>query len=99
MTNDKPELPELSQAVLDDSTLQALVQDLSALTRILSVTTKGAAQTRAQAAPCSLQEAVEALRHREVRGVQVHYLWENQEWIDTLLAVPEGIRIVRTAAP
>lgn len=92
-------LAELTQAVLDHATLEALVRDLGSQTQILSLTTKQGEQRRAQSAGDSLVEAVEALKQGKLRGVQVHYLWRGQEWLDTLLRGPEGIKIVRTLAP
>jgi hypothetical protein len=96
--NDRVPLAELTQAVLDQTTLQALVADLTTLTTILGVTTKGGQQHHAKASQLSLMEAMEALQQGMLRGVQIHYLWQGQEWLDTLLRGPEGsIRIVRTA--
>lgn len=97
-TSDRP-LPELTQAVLDPATLEALVLDLCSQTQILSVSTKQGEQRHARGTELSLPEAVEALRQGELRGVQVHYRWQDQEWLDTLLRGPEGIKIVRTLAP
>ncbi|MFA5506664.1 MAG: hypothetical protein WC314_03385 [Vulcanimicrobiota bacterium] len=88
--------PELSQAVLDPPTLQALLRDLTTQTRVLSVTVKGGEQHHAQAADSSLSQAVESLLRGEIRGVQVRYLWQDREWLDTLLRCAEGIRIVRS---
>lgn len=96
---DEPEkikLAELTTAVLDPPTLQALVDDLTSLTRICSIVTKSGPTARASGDPWTLAEAVQALRRGELRGVQVNYWWDDQEWIDTLLSGSTGITLVRS---
>ena len=92
-------MPELTQGVLDEPTLQALLDDLTGLTEILEVLTKGGEFTRAQRVDEDLRQAVAALTAGRVRGVQVRYLWEGQQWLDTLLQGPEGVRLVRVNPP
>ena len=91
-------LPDLTQAYLDGETLRALVDDLNNLTQILEVITKGGEFSMAGKTSLPLGEAVEALQHGQIRGVQVRYLWQQEEWMDTLLRGPAGIRIVRMKA-
>ena len=94
--DDPVPLAELTQAVLDPATLRALVTDLTTLTTILAVTTKGAEQHHGKAAAMSVGQAVESLTRGELRGVQIHYCWQGQEWLDTC---GDGIRIVRAPVP
>lgn len=95
---EEPELAELTRSALDAETLQALLEDLTSLTDILEVTTKGAELQRADKTTLTLWQAVEALQAGELRGVQVRYHWRGEEWLDTLLRVPGGTRIVRIKA-
>jgi len=91
-------LPELTQADLDGETLGALVDDLNNLTQILEVITKGGEFSMAGKTSIPLREAVRALQRGQIRGVQVRYVWRDEEWMDTLLRGPAGVRIVRMKA-
>ena len=88
-------MPELTQGVLDEATLEALLDDLTGLTEILEVQIKGGEFSRARRVDEDLRQAVAALRGGQLRGVQVRYLWEGQQWLDTLLRNLEGVRLVR----
>ncbi len=90
-----PELAELNESVLDAATLDALVSDLQTHADVLDVLVKGAATQRTDGKPVPLTEAVEMMRAGSVRGVQVRYNWDGDEWRDTLFAVPGGVRLVR----
>lgn len=88
-------LPALQQTVLDAPTLDALFRDLAQCTQILGVIPKGAPQAYATDRGISLEAAREGLASGAFRGVQVRYRYEKQEWCDTLLATPSGVRLVR----
>lgn len=92
---EKADLPALTQSCLDESTLEALLDDLSSLTEILEVTVKGGEFDRAEKTSLALRPAVKALQAGLVRGVQIRYLWHQQQWLDTLLGGGNEIRIVR----
>lgn len=93
----EPPLPELTQSELDGETLAALVQDLTSQTEILDVLTKGGQCARADKVSLTLEEAVTALCSGAVRGVQIRYLWQGTQWLDTLINNQGTIRIVRTS--
>lgn len=95
MSDAAPKLPVLQQTVLDAATLEALFRDLAQCTQILGVIPKGAPQAYAAEKGISLDAAREGLVSGAFRGVQVRYRYENQEWCDTLLATPAGVRLVR----
>ncbi|MBA2661020.1 MAG: hypothetical protein H0U74_01900, partial [Bradymonadaceae bacterium] len=84
--------PALTQSILDEQTLAALFDDIEALGHILGVTVKGAGQARAGNEGVSLREAYDLLRERAVAGVQIRYLHDGQEWWDTLMHSPQGVR-------
>lgn len=88
-------LPELCQGVVDDQMLESFVRDLTELAEILSVIVKGGSQSHASATGLALSEAVELLRRCELRGVQVHYTWNEEAWLDTLISDGHQIRLVR----
>jgi len=88
-------LPALQQQMLDEETLNSLVQDLSALATILEVRGKGGSRSHANDEALTLGGAVGSLCEGKLRGVQVHYLYNHREWSDTLTASPAGIRLTR----
>lgn len=93
------ELPELCEGVLDPPTLQRLVADLEGLTEIQDVILKGGEFTMAERSAMSLGDAVELLWAGGTRGVQVRYGWKGECWTDTMLRLPNGVRLVRMKAP
>lgn len=95
MSDPAPKLPALQQTVLDAATLEALFRDLAQCTQILAVLPKGAPQAYAGDRAISLDAAREGLASGAFRGVQVRYRYDGQEWCDTLLATPGGVRLVR----
>ena len=94
-------LPELTQAVLDDATLDQLFVDLASLTQVLEVSAKYAERgyVAPEASRLTLADARVLLARRAVRGVQIRYRYDGTEWWDTLMLTPAGVRIVRIAAP
>lgn len=88
-------LPEMSDAVLSDDEVAALMRDLRTLTTIDEIIVK-AGPGRADDAPqLTLDDAAQMLFERTVRGVQVRYRYDDALWMDTLMPVAEGIRLVR----
>lgn len=88
-------LPALQQAALDGETFEALFRDLSQCVHLLAVLPKGTAHGHASERGISLEEAREGVLSGRLRGVQIRYLHEGQEWCDTLLNSPTGVRLVR----
>jgi hypothetical protein len=90
-------LPSLQEAVLDAATLARLVSDIQGLAVVDEVLLKGGGAAMASTQRRTLAEAVDALQQGQVMGVQVRYRYQGQAWWDTLLRVPQGIRLVRIA--
>lgn len=95
MSETLKELPQLQQVAVDDALLDALVADLSALTEILAVMPKAAAAGRVVPQNVSLGEGVQQLRDNNLRGLQIRYRYEGDEWWDTLMQTPNGIKLTR----
>jgi hypothetical protein len=89
-------LATLTTAVLDDTTLAVLFDDIATLTTVDEVQIKGAAQAYAGAA--GLDEGRRLLA-AGARGLQIRYRWNGEAWWDTLIRTPAGIRLVRCPAP
>ncbi|MBI5514055.1 MAG: hypothetical protein HY909_09830 [Deltaproteobacteria bacterium] len=92
-------LPTLEEAVLDESTLGALFTDLSALCAVHEVRLKGAPTAHSQEGAVTVDRALALLKTRAVRCAQVLYTHRGERWTDTVLALPEGWRLVRMRAP
>ena len=88
-------LPALGVGLLTDAQLGALVDDLLGVAELLDVIEKTAPGAHAEPRGVDLRAAVARLRRAEVRAVQVHYRWQGEEWRDTLLSSPDGVRLVR----
>ena len=93
-TISKRELPELHQAELGPETLEALFADLQTLTQILTVIPKA---TRGHIQPeyISLAQGRELILNGKLRGLQIRYMYDGDEWWDTLIITSNGIRITR----
>lgn len=90
-----PPLPELREGLLDAAQVELLFADLGALTQVIAILEKGGAQEHAQSGDANLAAARDRLLARQIRAVQVRYLFDGAEWTDTLLHTPAGIRAVR----
>lgn len=100
MTDSEPiAFPPLCDAVLDAATVDQLFADLAGCTEVIEVLLKGAATARAGDERPSLAAAREPFVSGQVRAVQVRYRHAGDEWIDTLMHTPRGVRLVRVRCP
>lgn len=97
MSDEELVLPPLQDAMLAESDVLALAEDLRRVADVIGHATKGGATTRAtEARSASLEADVARLLAGEVAGLQVRYRHDGKEWWDTLLALGEGrFRLVR----
>ena len=88
--------PPLYDVILDPETVAQLFFDVGHAAELLGITLKTAGARRSvHAATCSLDEAYRALVAGT--GVQLRYRFGNEEWWDTLLHAPTGIRLIRVS--
>ena len=88
-------LPEMQDSVLGDAELSALFRDYrscAAISEILVKTGPGYVQ---QGSNPTLDQVEQLLAARSVRGVQVRYQFKMTSWCDTLMPMPNGVRLVR----
>jgi len=91
-----PKLPDLNDARLDWTEVEALLRDIASLTRILEIVPRFAARGFVGETPAiSLDQARELLAQGAVRGVQIRYHYDQAEWWDTLMPVDGQFRLVR----
>lgn len=88
-------LPDVNSAILDADSLDTLLRNLAADTEILEISVKGGRTQHASLAEGGLDEARRLLDAGAVVGVQIRYRHSSQDWCDTLLATPGGVRLVR----
>lgn len=90
-------LPDVHQAVLDDETLHAYFRDLEHAATILEVRVKATNALRANEGVHDLLRARVLFEGKDIAGMQVRYLFDEKEWLDTLSWGPAGARLVRIA--
>lgn len=83
MPTEKP-LPELHQTVLTPETLRALFDDLEACTEVLAVMPK-AGPGYVTPEDIGLKQGEALLTEGKLRGLQIRYRYQNEEWWDTLI--------------
>lgn len=88
------ELPDLNQAILDPETLADLFRDIAACTELIAVIPKRSGLF-CDPSPVGLEEGHRLLRDGDVRGLQIRYLHAGGEWWDTLIRLPQGVKLVR----
>lgn len=93
---ERGDLPDLNDVILDEPTLLQLFEDIRALGQILGVNARGhGARRRASDENIAFDAAKELFLTQAVNGLQIRYIFEGQEWWDTLMHTPEGVRLVR----
>jgi hypothetical protein len=95
VSEEQENLPEVSEAVLSDDELAALIRDLRACTEIAEIRIKSGPGSADEHQQSTLDDAAQLLFDRSVRGVQIRYRFDDADWMDTLMPVAEGIRLVR----
>lgn len=89
-------IPTLHQAELDPATLAQLFRDLTDHAEVMGISAKGGPTAYAGGDTLDLTTAHAALMAGAVRGVQIRYRYADEEWWDTLIRLPSGVRLVRT---
>jgi hypothetical protein len=101
---DLSELPPMREAILSEAQVRQLFADIESLasdillmqrsTRSLRATTSRATASKATTAE-QLRTAQNSLLSGNVPRVQIRYHWQEANWIDTLEARDDGVRLVR----
>jgi hypothetical protein len=99
MTDHDEPLGEVYEGELDGTTFEALMDDLESHAQVLEVRLKNGPEEHAEETTVTLEKARMLLVLGKVHAVRVHYRHDGLEWIDTLLARGEGMRIVRFRIP
>lgn len=90
-------LPELWKGELDPAGLETYLVDLGRVGAITMVV-KGAGATMAPDPRSTTLEEIKALSATG-KALQLRYVWQDDEWWDTLMPTPAGYRLVRMRQP
>ncbi len=90
----EPTLPQLHQSRLTPEMLHALFRDLESCTEVLAVMPK-AGPGYVTPTDIGLKEGEALLTNGQVRGLQIRYRYQNEEWWDTLIVRDDQIYITR----
>ncbi len=94
MNESEVEFPEMVQGILDNETVEAYFQDLQ-MAEIIEVLVKGAPETFTKEGKFTLESARALFDSGQVRGVQIRYRYQSEEWWDTLIRADGEVRLVR----
>lgn len=89
------ELPPMSDAVLDDEAVAALIRDIGELAELDEIIIKSRPGYVDDQQTVTLADAQKLIADKAVRGVQIRYRHNGSHWWDTLMPVPDGVRLVR----
>lgn len=90
------DFPELFQGPLEPQALDRLIADIKVCTEILEIIPKYAATGYVDdTEKVEIDDAVEQLKQGKLRGLQLRYRYEGDQWWDTLIRLPQGVKLVR----
>ena len=92
---DGPPVPLLVEGLIDAAALRQLFADLAEAATVLGVREKGAPATYSGAEAVPTETAMARLLSGAARAVQVRYSFGGHEWVDTIVALAGGFRVVR----
>ncbi len=98
---DLSELPPMREALLTKEQVRQLFSDIESLALDILLMQRSARSQQASASRATtaeqLRTAQESLLSGNVPRVQIRYLWQDTNWIDTLEARDQDVRLVRIA--
>jgi hypothetical protein len=92
-------LPPMCDAILDGEQLAALFRDYRACLNGVEILVKRGPGMVTAGSPPTLDEAEQMLALSQARGLQIRYTHDRSQWLDTLMPVAGGVRLVRIAHP
>ena len=85
----------LRQVVISQDEVDALFRDITLLVDLQSVRRRGIEDR--DESETSLEDARETLRSSSRDAIQLRYIHDGRDWIDTLLREGEGVQLTRIA--
>ena len=88
------EFPDVNQGSLDEATRAQYFRDLEHA-EVFAVLVKGGPERYANQRSMELATAKKLFDKGLCHGLQIRYLWQGEEWWDTLFRTPREVRLVR----
>lgn len=89
--------PEVLEANWDRDQVDALFADLKQGAEVKQVQVRATSDdNRLEDSTVTLDIAHELLDDRRTKAIQIYYEYDSKTWCDTLMVLPDMIRIVRT---
>jgi hypothetical protein len=85
----------MRDALLGSEEFHALITDLTTYTRVTNTLCKAGPRQQTPPHNLTLSDAAAMFLARTVTAIQIRYEYDGHLWSDTLLHVPQGIRLVR----
>ncbi|MCA9214765.1 MAG: hypothetical protein KDB27_16955 [Planctomycetales bacterium] len=99
MTEADQHQPEVFEAYWGRDQVDALFTDLERHAKVTHVQIRTLSDSQPRNSTVTLECAREMLDDSHVKAIQIHYEFDGDSWCDTLVLMPESIRIVRTTVP
>ena len=88
-------LSQLYSGFIDPQTLEQLFTDIEHCAEFIEAIPRTTARQMVQANAINLNQAKKMLLDGTVKAVQLRYRYDNAQWWDTLMNLPQGVKIVR----
>ena len=92
--------PDVLEACWDRDQIDALFADLKQGAKVTQVQVRtSSGNHRSEDEAVTLEQAAEMLDDSRTKAIQIYYEYDSKNWCDTLMILPDTIRIVRTVVP
>ncbi|MBL8867973.1 MAG: hypothetical protein KF873_23420 [Gemmataceae bacterium] len=90
-----PPVPLMVEGTIDSPTLAKMFAEIESHGTLIGIREKAGPGDYAGTEELTPALALDRLQRREARAVQIRYRHDGFEWTDTVLAMPDGFRVVR----
>lgn len=94
--NQPSEEPEILEAHWDHDQVQSLFDDLQAGAQVEHVQVRCMTDGKPSDRTVTLHEAQQLLETKVAKAIQIRYRFEQEQWCDTLMVLPDSVKIIRT---
>jgi hypothetical protein len=95
MNRHSPE-PDVLEAHWDHEQVVTFFQDLGLAAQVEHVQVRSMADGKPTDRAVSLHEAQQLFVSQQAKAIQIRYRFELEPWCDTLMVLPDGVKIIRT---
>ncbi len=98
-SNEASEQPEILEATWDRQQVCRFFHDLQHGAEVRHVQVRNSSGDGPSEMAVTLEQARELFDAGHVQAIQIRYDFDEQGWCDTLMILPDAIRIIRTSTP